>query len=250
MAGFKESMLTISSPQIRIQHSGCEEYCPSVSELVHEMSESFGRIIDAKDPFTKNHSDEVAVVSQALALELKLFPQEADVIHIAAHLHDIGKIGVPDYILGKTSSLSEDEWLAVQKHPGLGADILAPVKAMTQMGIPELVLCHHERFDGRGYPRQLSGDEIPVGARIIALADSLSAMLQDRPYRAGMDFDQACLEIERCAGTQFDPQVVSAFLRIRRPVRKMLLRTRAIFSSPLTQPETRKIFCGLGFKTD
>ena len=210
--------------------------CPTTTDIVHEMSESFGRAIDAKDSFTKNHSDEVAVVSQALALELGLSPRAADIIHIAGHLHDIGKIGVPDSSLKKAGALSEDEWRLVRQHPATGAAILSPVKAMELMGVPELVLCHHERFDGRGYPHRLSGIDIPLGSRIIALADSLSAMLQSRPYRPGMDFDKACREIAACSGTQFDPVVVSAFTAIRAEVFGLLQEVRTAPRSPLAGP--------------
>ena len=211
-----------------------EEFSPRISEIVHEMSESFGRAIDAKDPFTKNHSDEVAVVSQALAFGMGLSPQIGDIIHIAGHLHDIGKIGVPDSVLTKTSPLTDDEWLLIKKHPTTGAAILSPVRAMASMGVPEMVLCHHERFDGQGYPTGLSGAGIPLGARIITLADSLSAMLQKRPYRNGMEFDEACEEVKRCSGTQFDPDVVNVFFSIRDVIRELLHHVSAISSSPLT----------------
>ena len=186
------------------------------------MSESFGQAIDAKDPFTKNHSDEVAVVAHALALAMKLPARAADIIHIAGHLHDIGKIGVPDAVLNKRGPLTDDEWALVARHPETGRDILAPVRSMTGMGVPELVVCHHERFDGRGYPHGLSGTDIPLGARIITVADSLSAMLQHRPYRQAMDYAEACREIRDKSGTQFDPRVVDVFWDVRETVRQML----------------------------
>ena len=206
---------------------------PNIAEIVHEMSESFGRAIDAKDPYTKNHSDEVAAVAQALALAMGLSTEVGDVLHIAGHLHDIGKIGVPDSVLTKTTPLTREEWCLIEKHPAMGAGILSPVRAMASMGVPELVHCHHERFDGRGYPRGLAGGEIPLGARIIALADSLSAMLQKRPYRGGLGYEYACNEIQNCAGTQFDPRVVSVFLDMRDAVRDLLVRVRSTASSPL-----------------
>ena len=195
--------------------------CPRVSTIIHEMSESFGEAIDAKDPFTKNHSDQVAVMAHALAQAMGLPTRVADVIHIAGHLHDIGKIGVPDYILTKAGPLTLEERREVADHPATGAAILAPVRAMARMGVPGLVLCHHERWDGRGYPNGLRGEAIPLGARIIAVADSLSAMLQHRPYRGPMPFDRACDEIVRNAGAQFDPRVVEAFLAIRGSIGEM-----------------------------
>ena len=196
--------------------------CLSVSAIVHEMSESFGRAIDAKDPHTKSHSDEVSTVAHALALTMGLSAHTADVIHIAAHLHDIGKIGVPDNVLTKTTSLTEEDWQLIRRHPADGAAILAPIHAMSSMGVPTIVLCHHERFDGTGYPQQLCGEAIPLGARIIAVADSLSAMLQHRPYRRNMTFEAACAEIRRCAGTQFDPSVVEAFDAIQPQIWQLL----------------------------
>ena len=201
--------------------------CPKATKIVHEMSESFGRAIDAKDPFTKNHSDEVAVVAQALAMAMGLSARMADIIHIAGHLHDIGKIGVPDSVLAKTEPLTDAEWCLIKKHPSTGAAILSPVGDMARMGVPDLVLSHHEHFDGSGYPRKLAGTDIPLGARIITLADGLSAMLQQRPYRDRMNFDEACAEIVRGAGHQFDPEVVSVFLAIRDTVGDLLCNIKS-----------------------
>ncbi len=209
----------------------CDEACPSVTNILHELSESFGRAIDAKDPWTKNHSEEVAVLSHALALAIGLSPRQADVIHIAGHLHDVGKIGVPDAVLSKSGPLTPEEWQLVREHPQLGAEILAPVRSMTAMGIPSLVLCHHERFDGSGYPCGLVGTDIPLGARIIAVTDSLSAMLQERPYRAALDFDTACVEIARGSGTRYDPNVVKAFLSSANNMQQTL----AFFNAPTPQ---------------
>ncbi|MFH1135292.1 MAG: HD domain-containing phosphohydrolase [Pseudomonadota bacterium] len=220
--GFEEGLEALLNPAVDEDISAQDDYCPQISKIVHEMSESLGRAIDAKDPYTKNHSEEVAVAAQAVALAMGFSPQQADVIHIAGHLHDIGKIGVPDRVLAKTGPLTEEEWGLIKKHPGVGAAILAPVDAMARMRVPELVLCHHERFDGNGYPGRLSGRDIPLGSRIIGLADSLSAMLRRRPYRDEIGFEEACREIERCSGSQFDPEVVEAFLTIREPVRQVL----------------------------
>lgn len=204
-----------------------EAYCPLVSRFIHEMSESFGQAIDAKDQFTKNHSDEVAVVAHALALAMGCSAFEADVIHIAGHLHDIGKIGVPDCVLAKPGPLSWQEKTIVNKHPEIGAAILRPIKDMRKLGVPELILCHHERYDGSGYPRGLGGLSIPLGARIIAVADSLSAMLQARPYRQEeMPFDAACLELANNSGRQFDTRVVSALFSIKDTVCELITCTR------------------------
>lgn len=194
--------------------------------LVHQLAESLGRAIDAKDSHTLAHSEEVAVIAQALAQSMGIGPRLADRIHVAGHLHDIGKIGVPDAILSKTGPLDAVEWERMRAHPDLGADILAPLACLRDCGIVAMVRAHHERFDGRGYPLGLAGRAIPIGARIITVADSLSAMLQSRPYRPARTFAAAAAEIARNAGSQFDPEVVAVFTAIAPQVRDMLLCLR------------------------
>lgn len=187
---------------------------------VHELAASLGRAIDAKDSHTMAHSEEVAEVAKLLAAGLRLAPAQVQAVHVAGHLHDIGKIGVPDAVLGKPGRLTPEEWRRMQSHPATGADILAPLSCLSAMGVVAMVRAHHERFDGKGYPQGLAGTAIPLGARIIAVADSLSAMLQRRPYRPAMGFEAARREIVACAGSQFDPAVVAVFLahedRLRR----------------------------------
>ena len=200
--------------------------CPETSRLVtsvmHQFAESLGNAIDAKDTHTFSHSDEVARVARVLALSMGLGQGRAEVIHVAGHLHDIGKIGVPDAVLRKTGPLTIAEWAAIRRHPEDGAAILRPVAALGALGIVDMVLHHHERYDGQGYPHGLAGEAIPVGARIIAVADSLSAMLQDRPYRRASCFETARREIQWCAGTQFDPRVAEAFLRAEDEIRAIV----------------------------
>lgn len=184
-----------------------EAFC----ESLHQIAESLGNAIDAKDVFTSNHSRQVADLSRCLALRMGLPQQQADLIHIAGHMHDIGKIGVPDEVLAKQGPLTKAEWDLVKKHPVIGAKILAPVQAMNgPTGISKMVLHHHERWDGRGYPFGLRGTEIPLGARVQALADSFSAMMESRPYRPRLALGQVLDEIERCAGSQFDPAMSMA----------------------------------------
>ena len=198
----------------------------AVTEIIHQLAESLGKAIDAKDTYTLAHSEEVAVISQTLALSMGLGHQMADLIHVAGHLHDLGKIGVPDEILAKTSTLTPKEWLAIRKHPDIGADILAPIACLRECGIVDMVRAHHERYDGSGYPQGLAGGHIPLGARIIAVADSLSAMLQSRPYRAAKSFDEACREIAQGTGSQFDPKVVAAFARVTDRLRDLVAMLR------------------------
>ncbi len=202
--------------------SQCKTPFMASENVLHQLAESLGAAIDAKDPFTSLHSEEVAEISHAIALSLGLVANEADIIHVAGHLHDIGKIGIPDSILKKTGPLSDNEWAAIKQHPNIGAEILKPVNCLWESGIVDMVRYHHERFDGKGYPNALKGVEIPIGARIIALADSLSAMLQNRPYRPAQDFDIAVAEIINCAGSQFDPDIVKAFLNISDEIKSII----------------------------
>jgi HD-GYP domain-containing protein (c-di-GMP phosphodiesterase class II) len=190
----------------------CEDLeCPVGFGSIHQFAESLGNAVDAKDPLTFNHSQEVAVFSQELARAMGLAESMVAHIHVAGHLHDIGKIGIPDAILRKKGRLSREEWGWVRKHPEIGARIVRPVSAFAAVGgVEGMILHHHEAYDGSGYPLGLRGEEIPVGARIIAVADTLSALMQDRPYRLGTDLERALAEIRRCAGSQFDPAVVEA----------------------------------------
>lgn len=190
--------------------------------LLHQFSESLGAAIDAKDPNTSSHSEEVAEVARAVALGMGLQASQAEMVHLAGHLHDIGKIGVPDHILKKQGPLSDLEWTHMRRHPDTGADILRPVKDLARNGIVEMVRHHHERWDGRGYPCGLRGEQIPLGARIICLADTLSAILQNRPYRPAREFEVAVAELINCAGSQFDPRIVAAFLKIKEEIRAVL----------------------------
>lgn len=191
-------------------------------DLIHQLATSLGKAIDAKDPHTMAHSEEVAEVARHLALAMGLSPEMAACIHVAGHLHDIGKIGVPDAVLGKPGSLTPEEWVRMQDHPSIGAAILLPLACLRQTGIVDMVRAHHERYDGTGYPFGLCSHAIPLGARIISLADSLSAMLRTRPYRPAMDFAAACREIVGGIGSQFDPQVATVFLDEAMVVRGML----------------------------
>ncbi|WP_353114886.1 HD-GYP domain-containing protein [Nitratidesulfovibrio sp.] len=186
-----------------------------LSTLLHQFAESLGNAIDAKDAHTRSHSEEVALAAFLLARAMGFSPADADRVHVAGHLHDIGKIGVPDAVLLKAGTLTTEEWEHMRAHPVIGARIVSPVADLADEGVAAMILHHHERWDGRGYPHGLHGEAIPLGARIIALADSLSAMLQHRPYRPAMHFEQAEAELLRCSGSQFDPAVVRAFMTVR-----------------------------------
>jgi response regulator RpfG family c-di-GMP phosphodiesterase len=168
--------------------------------------------LDTREHETSDHSQRVVEYTVAIASRMSIRGAELDEIGRGALLHDIGKIGVPDAVLLKPGKLTTEEWLEMRKHPEMGFNMIAPIPFLT---IPsQIVLSHQERFDGSGYPRALRGEEIHVGARVFAIADTLDAMTSDRPYRQGTSFGNAMAEITRCAGTQFDPEVVRAFLDI------------------------------------
>jgi len=165
--------------------------------------------LDAREHETSDHSQRVVRYTLAIARVLGIREPDLGEMARGALLHDIGKIGVPDAILLKPGPLNSTEWEEMRRHPDIGFQILRSIPFLRQPA--EIVLSHQERFDGRGYPRGLRGDEIPLGARIFAVADTLDAMTSDRPYRQGTTFAAARAEIARCAGTQFDPVVVRAF---------------------------------------
>jgi len=165
--------------------------------------------IDAKDPYTCGHSERVAHLASRLALHAGLTGDEAERIHIAGLVHDIGKIGVPESVLCKPGKLTDDEFLQIKKHPEIGYHILRDIPQLSDV-LPG-VLHHHERFDGRGYPHGIKGDAIPMIARIIGLVDAFDAMSSNRTYRPAMSRDQVMAEIARGSGSQFDPDLARAF---------------------------------------
>jgi len=171
--------------------------------------ESMAAIVDRRDPYTFKHSESVADHSVRTARKLGLPDREVELIRLAARVHDLGKIAVPDEVLHKQGRLTDAEFELMKKHPQTGVEILDKFPQYKRGR--ELVLAHHERMDGRGYPRGLKGDEIPLGARIIAVADSWDAMTSDRPYRAALDPEVALGELLRGRGTQWDMAVVDAF---------------------------------------
>lgn len=164
--------------------------------------------IDAKDMYTAGHSQRVAEISTSIAYEIGLTQDEIDTVHYGALLHDIGKIGVPEVILNKKGRLTDDEFFAIKKHPVIGMNILKSIEFLE--GTLHIVRFHHERFDGTGYPDGLKGEEIPFIARIVGIADAWDAMTSDRAYRRALTPSVAIEELERNAGTQFDPLIIRA----------------------------------------
>jgi HD-GYP domain-containing protein (c-di-GMP phosphodiesterase class II) len=164
--------------------------------------------IDEKDPYTRGHSDRVAKYSMMLGQQLGLSPEDLDRLRIASLLHDVGKIGVDDRVLKKPGSLTPEEFAIMKQHPTKGANIMRPVAQLKDM-LPGIEL-HHEHVDGRGYPHGLKGEEIPLMARVIAVADTLDAMTTNRPYQSALELDDALRHIRKVAGTKFDLSVVDA----------------------------------------
>ena len=168
--------------------------------------------LDAREHETSDHSVRVVQYTSAIAQRMAIKGAELDEIGRGALLHDIGKIGVPDAVLLKPAKLTPEEWVEMRKHPDIGHQMIHQIEFLA---IPaNIVLSHQERWDGQGYPRNLRREEIHIGARIFSVADTLDAMTSDRPYRKGTTFGNAIQEIGRCGGTQFDPEVVRAFLDI------------------------------------
>lgn len=169
----------------------------------HEIIECIVSALDAKDAYTAGHSQRVSDTALIVSDLMGLKETDKQKIHIAAHLHDIGKIGVPDAVLLKTTKLNEEEWAAIKKHPEIGAEILSKSRHLNEL--KDIVHHHHERYDGKGYPTGLAGTDIPVGARIIAICDSIDAMLSNRCYRKAHDLNFCYHEIEKNLGIMYDP---------------------------------------------
>jgi HD-GYP domain-containing protein (c-di-GMP phosphodiesterase class II) len=175
---------------------------------------SLAETIDAKDAYTRGHSERVSLYGEAIARGLELDGEELQTIRYAGYLHDVGKIGIPDAILTKPGKLTLEEFKVIKKHPVLSERILKPVGF--PFPVQPIVRHHHERFDGKGYPDGLPGEEIPLGARILFVADAYEAMTSDRPYRKALSTERALEELNNNQGTQFDPRVVKAFVKIIR----------------------------------
>jgi putative nucleotidyltransferase with HDIG domain len=174
--------------------------------------EALARAIDAKSSWTAGHSQRVTVLGVQIATAMTLSPEAIEEMRCGGLLHDIGKLGVPGRILDKTGPLTGEEFAIMRQHPEMGARILEPLPQYAPI-IP-IVLEHHERFDGSGYPRGLAGEEISVGGRIFAVADVFDAMSSDRPYRQARPHAEVVAYIAEQAGRMFDPAVVQAFLHV------------------------------------
>jgi HD-GYP domain-containing protein (c-di-GMP phosphodiesterase class II) len=171
---------------------------------------ALARAVDAKDNYTADHAQRLAQLATTIGSALGLSRQALEDLRYGAILHDIGKIGVPDAVLQKPSKLDDAEWAQMRQHPAIGAGILAPIPHLA--GAALVVRHHHERYDGRGYPDGLAGEAIPLGARILTVVDSYSAIVDRRVYKIARPPHEAVAELRRHAGAQFDPRVVDIFL--------------------------------------
>lgn len=187
-------------------------YEDAVQQSYRATLEALLAALNIRDTETEGHSERVAAYTMAMARRLNLSAEELRAIELGALLHDIGKIGVPDSILYKPGPLTAEEWAIMKQHPVIGYQMCMKIDALRPAA--PIVLHHHERWDGQGYPHGLAGDAIPLGARIFAIADTLDAMTSDRPYRKALSFTEAREEILRCSGKQFDPAMVELFLDI------------------------------------
>ena len=195
----------------------------TINEQLHDKNQELERAyldtigilrqtVEAKDPYTRGHSDRVSEYSVLIGKKLGLDENTLHILKIGGLFHDIGKIGIPDSILLKESKLSDEEYSQIKNHPMIGVHMLGDAAIFTD--ILPIVKHHHERYDGRGYPSQIVGDDIPYVARIAAVADTFDAMTSKRSYRNSLPIDVVRAEIERCSGTQFDPNIAKVFLDI------------------------------------
>jgi putative two-component system response regulator len=212
-----------------------------VAERTHELEEArlemlyrLARAAEFRDDESGQHTLRVGRIAGRIAQVLGLADEEHELIARAAPLHDIGKIGVPDAVLLKRGQLDAQERVIIERHAVIGADILSGSRYSLLQLAEEIALCHHERWDGRGYPRGLARDEIPISGRVVAVADVFDALTHDRPYKRAWTVRDALAEIEANAGTQFDPDVVEALLRVAPEAGLLAAETRDTRAEPLT----------------
>lgn len=217
--GLKEHNLTLEKQNVLLAKR-IEDSTKNLTRLYEDLHSTYLRTvkvlaqaIDARDHYTHSHSENVARYATVIAGEMGLSAKDIEVLREACELHDLGKIGIEDNILGKAGALSKEEWEQIKRHPVMGAQILEPLTFLND--VTALVRQHHENYDGTGYPEGRKGEDILLGARIIHLADAYESMRSARSYRkVPLSRDEAVAEIKKNSGTQFDPQVAKAFLNI------------------------------------
>lgn len=220
------NVIYVTSKTLEKQNRSLEKKSKELEVAYAQLSMSYkntvialSSAVDARDAYTAGHSERVSKIALLIGRKLLLTEQELKELELAALFHDIGKIGIPDAVLNKAEKLNDDEYNYIKRHPEIGVSILKNIDFIKEE-IP-IILHHHERYDGKGYPAGISKEEIPLGSRIIAVADTYDAMTSDRPYRSGLSNDVAITEIINNQNTQFDKTVVNAFLEIIRESKKI-----------------------------
>src|SRR5512139_3481176 len=181
-------------------------------ELWLQLLINISKFVDRRVSKTGEHSENVAKWASSTARRLKMSDDEVKNIYWASILHDIGKIGISDRVLRKKAALTEDDWVLIKMHPTIGSNIVSSIEAMPSL--VTTISAHQEKFDGTGYPKGLSGKNIPLGARILGIADAYQAMVEDRYYREARTHDDAISELQKVKGTQFDPDVLDVFINV------------------------------------
>jgi len=190
------------------------KYVQKVKEDHFALTTALANALDSRDRYTLHHSENVAKYAVQIAEKMNLSKETCEIICKGALLHDIGKIGIPEHILGKTGKLTHEEFETIKNHPKLGHNMIKHIGDFSKNGILDIVLHHHERYDGKGYPAGLKGKEIPLFARIVGIADTFDAMTTKRVYRDEFDINYALNEIRKNKGTQFDPEIADVFLSL------------------------------------
>lgn len=212
MALFEIEHTNRLNEEVQKQTQVVREQAKRLGTIADEVVQTLAHVIDAKDRYTNGHSVRVSAYAAALAEKLGWSKEEEDMLRYEALLHDVGKIGVPDSVLNKPGRLTDEEFSVIKSHTNIGGDILAESGEL--LGAAKTARFHHERYDGTGYPQALKGEEIPVHARVVAIADAYDAMHSNRVYRKGLPRDVIRSELVRGRGTQFDPVFLDAFLQL------------------------------------
>ena len=225
----KETIEAINEELMDQQEKLKKAYLDTIEVLRHT--------VEVKDIYTVGHSERVSKYSVLIAREMGLSDEEVELLEVGGLFHDIGKIGIPDGILTKASKLSDDEYSEIKNHPAIGVHILSGAEVFKE--IMPIVLYHHERWDGKGYPKQLKGEAIPKLARIAAVADAFDAMTSNRAYRKALDLDFVIKEIENNLGSQFDPESGKALLKLVKDKREEILKIHKIDSDKKEETDNR-----------
>jgi diguanylate cyclase (GGDEF)-like protein len=217
-----------SLPAMEVSGAECTDGPNALPQSILDTVTSLAYAIDAKDQYTQGHSQKVSAYAALLAEALGMSEGEVEEIRLGAVLHDVGKVGIPEQILNKSGPLNPEEWETMKTHVVFGGKLLEPLEPLAR--IQQMVLHHHEFFDGSGYPEALAGHNIPLGARIITIADSYDTITSDRSYKKGRTAEEALAEVERCANTQFDPELVAAFVRAMRQLPNPIIEVNSIIA--------------------